>query len=309
MVNLLGGAQPDSHLRAAFVAKTIPMARVHLYGKGDARPGRKMGHVTVLASSARELEDRVKPLVDFIDRMQAEKENSPSLTPAVSRTETGNYVGKGSDLPSSQNPTLKNLPSRQTPLSTPLVAITMGSDSDRFVLADAIDVLDILQIPYFVTITSAHRTPELMTAFAKEAASRGFKVIIAAAGGAAHLPGMIAALTVLPVIGVPVKGKTLDGMDSLLSIVQMPVRLTLFYSRSGFTTDRDQNGCDVATVGINRSTNAALLAARMLALSDIQIRKRLCHYLESQTKSVTEKAERMERVGFEAYGSIESKSK
>ena len=120
---------------------------------------------------------------------------------------------------------LKDLPSSKTDSQTPLVAITMGSDSDRFVLADGIHVLQQLQIPYFVTITSAHRTPKWMTAFAEGAESKGFKVIIAAAGGAAHLPGMIAASTLLPVIGVPVKGKNSDGMDSLLSIVQMPVRL------------------------------------------------------------------------------------
>ena len=126
------------------------------------------------------------------------------------------------------------LPSGENDAETPLIAVTMGSDSDRSVLADGIHLLQQLQIPHFVTITSAHRTPKRMTTFAEEAASKGFKVIIAAAGGAAHLPGMIAASTELPVIGVPVKGRALDGIDSLLSIVQMPVRPTfLLFSSCG----------------------------------------------------------------------------
>ena len=166
----------------------------------------------------------------------------------------------------------------------PLVAITMGSDSDQSVLTAGVDLLKALKIPHMVTITSAHRTPERMFKFAREAASRGIKVIIAAAGGAAHLPGMIAAITTLPVIGIPVKGSVLDGNDSLLSIVQMP------------------RGCPVATVAINNSVNAAQLAVRILALDDVDIRKKLEVHLADQTTSVIEKAERMERVGFEAYG-------
>ena len=231
MVNLLGSAQGDSHLQAAYLAKTVPMAKVHLYGKEDARPGRKMGHVTVLASSAVELEERVKPLVDFIDRMRAESGTASVSAPIVNRTDAKRDLTAGSKSTSSDL-NMRNLPSSENDFKAPLVAITMGSDSDRLVLADGIHLLEQLQIPHFVTITSAHRTPKRMTTFAEEAASKGFKVIIAAAGGAAHLPGMIAASTELPVIGVPVKGRALDGMDSLLSIAQMPVRPTFFYPQT-----------------------------------------------------------------------------
>jgi phosphoribosylaminoimidazole carboxylase len=224
MINLLGDSQADSYLQTAYMAKSIPMARVHLYGKDGARPGRKMGHVTILANSAVELEERVKPLVDFIDQRRAEGESAPCPAPPLPRTETQQRLDSSSTpkpLPDSKAETSL---SNYIDSHAPLVAITMGSDSDRFVLADGIRLLEKLQIPHFVTITSAHRTPKRMTNFAEEAVSKGFKVIIAAAGGAAHLPGMIAASTELPVIGVPIKGQALDGMDSLLSIVQMPVR-------------------------------------------------------------------------------------
>lgn len=228
MVNLLGGAQADSHLQAAYLAKAVPMARVHLYGKEDARPGRKMGHVTVRASSAVEIEERTKQLVDCIDKTRAESEPASVSAPIISRMDAKRDLKPGSES-TAPNLNKRNLPSNNNDSQAPLVAITMGSDSDRLVLADGIHLLEKLQIPHFVTITSAHRTPKRMTIFAEEAASKGFKVIIAAAGGAAHLPGMIAASTELPVIGVPVKGRALDGMDSLLSIVQMPVRLSFSY--------------------------------------------------------------------------------
>ena len=208
MLNILGGAQRDSHLRAAREALTVPGARIHLYGKGDARPGRKMGHVTVTAESMKEAERSIAPLVDVIDRIRVER-HAPqqdsaekSATPPKS---SSNLVGNGNVL------------------GPPLVAITMGSDSDRHVLKAGRDLLEELKIPFSENITSAHRTPDRMTKFAREAASKGVKVIIAAAGGAAHLPGMIAAYTTLPVIGVPVKASHLDGLDSMLSVVQMPV--------------------------------------------------------------------------------------
>lgn len=207
MLNILGGAQTSSHLPAAQQALSIPGARLHLYGKGDARPGRKMGHVTVLASSMKAAEGRIDPLVKLMDRVRHERKN-----PNTARTiEPQPSVQKASRHDSSS-------------VKPPLVAITMGSDSDRFVLAPGINLLKELGIPHSVTITSAHRTPDRMFDFAKTAAANGIKVIIAAAGGAAHLPGMVAAISSLPVVGVPVKGSVLDGMDSLLSIAQMPVR-------------------------------------------------------------------------------------
>ena len=133
---------------------------------------------------------------------------------------------------------------------SPVVGIVMGSDSDLPTMEPAADVLRRLRVPHEVRVVSAHRTPHDMIAYGGEAADRGIKVIIAGAGGAAHLPGMLAAVTMLPVIGVPVKSSALDGLDSLLSIVQMP------------------RGVPVATVAIGNGRNAGLLAAQILALSD-----------------------------------------
>jgi 5-(carboxyamino)imidazole ribonucleotide mutase len=144
----------------------------------------------------------------------------------------------------------------------PLVGIIMGSVSDMETMAAARDMLEELQIPYEMHVISAHRTPEEMFEYAHHAARRGLKVIIAGAGGAAHLPGMTAAKTLLPVIGVPVQSKALNGLDSLLSIVQMP------------------KGVPVATVAIGNAANAALLAARILAVSDNTIEERLTAYTQ-----------------------------
>ena len=138
-------------------------------------------------------------------------------------------------------------------MSAPVVGVVMGSDSDLPVMQSAVDILGELGIGHEVRVTSAHRTPEEMIQYGKEAADRGIQVIIAGAGGAAHLPGMLASVTILPVIGVPVRTSALSGMDSLLSIVQMP------------------RGVPVATVAVDNATNAALLAARILALSDPEL--------------------------------------
>ena len=140
------------------------------------------------------------------------------------------------------------------------VAIIMGSDSDWPVMQAAADILDKFSIAYEAKVVSAHRTPQDMIEFAKSAVESGFSAVIAGAGGAAHLPGMVASCTTLPVIGVPVKLSSLDGMDSLLSIVQMP------------------RGVPVATVAINNSTNAALLAERMISISDSAVQQKLADY-------------------------------
>lgn len=155
--------------------------------------------------------------------------------------------------------------------STPVVGIIMGSDSDWPTMKDAADVLTEFAIPYEAQVVSAHRMPEDMITYGKQAASRGLRVIIAGAGGAAHLPGMIAAVTPLPVIGVPVPLKYLDGMDSLLSIVQMP------------------GGVPVATVSIGGAKNAGLLAARILGASDETIRGQLADYQEGLREVAIEK--------------------
>jgi 5-(carboxyamino)imidazole ribonucleotide mutase len=136
---------------------------------------------------------------------------------------------------------------------TPLVAVVMGSSSDLAVMRGAVDVLDRFGVAREVRVVSAHRTPDDMLAFGRDAASRGLRVIVAGAGGAAHLPGMLAAVTSLPVVGVPVALATLSGLDSLLSIVQMP------------------RGVPVATVAVNGAENAALLAVRILATSDTDL--------------------------------------
>lgn len=165
----------------------------------------------------------------------------------------------------------------------PLVVIIMGSDSDLPVMSEAAVILDEFQIPYELTIVSAHRTPERMFEFAKKAHTRGIKVIIAGAGGAAHLPGMVASLTPLPVIGVPVQTKTMSGLDSLYSIVQMPP------------------GIPVATVAINGAKNAGLLAAKILCSSDTKIMKRVISYMKELESTVLKKAEKLEKVGYKKY--------
>jgi 5-(carboxyamino)imidazole ribonucleotide mutase len=153
----------------------------------------------------------------------------------------------------------------------PLVSVVMGSDSDWSVMADAATALAEFGIPHEVEVVSAHRTPEKMIAFGKAAAARGIRVIIAGAGGAAHLPGMLASVTTLPVIGVPVALTRLDGMDSLLSIVQMPA------------------GVPVAAVSIGGARNAGLLAARILATSDSELATKLGAFAKSLEAVVAEK--------------------
>jgi 5-(carboxyamino)imidazole ribonucleotide mutase len=148
------------------------------------------------------------------------------------------------------------------------VAIIMGSDSDWPVMEEAAKVLDTFEISYSAEVVSAHRMPEEMFDFAKSAASKGYKVIIAGAGGAAHLPGMVASLTTLPVIGVPISLKNLDGMDSLLSIVQMPA------------------GVPVATVSIDGAKNAGILAARIIGAADNAVAKKV----EAQLATISEEA-------------------
>ena len=165
------------------------------------------------------------------------------------------------------------------------VAIIMGSDSDWPVMEDAAKVLDSFGISYTADVVSAHRMPLEMVEFAQSAETKGYKVIIAGAGGAAHLPGMVASLTSLPVIGVPVALKNLDGMDSLLSIVQMPA------------------GIPVATVGVGNAKNAGLLAARILGISDKEISEKVNAELakinlEAKEKGANLTSRRNQKTGF-----------
>jgi 5-(carboxyamino)imidazole ribonucleotide mutase len=163
------------------------------------------------------------------------------------------------------------------------VGIIMGSDSDLPVMKEAGKIFEEFGIEFELTIVSAHRTVKRMYEYAEKAHKRGIDVIIAGAGGAAHLPGMVAAITPLPVIGVPVKSRALKGIDSLLSIVQMP------------------GGVPVATVAINNAKNAGLLAISIIGNKDDEIRNKLIEYKRKMEKEVEEKARRVEEIGYEKY--------
>ncbi len=159
----------------------------------------------------------------------------------------------------------------------------MGSDSDLPVMKDAAKILDDFGLEYEITIVSAHRTPDRMYEYAKTAQQRGLKVIIAGAGGAAHLPGMVASITSLPVIGVPIKTSNLNGLDSLYSIVQMPA------------------GIPVATVAINGGTNAGILAAQILGSNDEEVYKKISEYKASLGEMVLQKANKLSETGYNDY--------
>jgi 5-(carboxyamino)imidazole ribonucleotide mutase len=167
--------------------------------------------------------------------------------------------------------------------TSPLISIIMGSDSDLPTMEKAIAVCVDFNVPYEVAIISAHRTPARMVDYARHAHQRGIKVIIAGAGGAAHLPGMVASLTPLPVIGVPVTTRQLQGVDSLYSIVQMP------------------RGIPVATVAIGNAQNAGLLAVQILAISDPQLQSQVEQYRQNLSQTVLDKQERLDKLGYQAY--------
>ncbi|AJU08705.1 BMC_2a_G0050430.mRNA.1.CDS.1 [Saccharomyces cerevisiae] len=250
MLNVLGDKHTkDKELETCKRALATPGSSVYLYGK-ESRPNRKVGHINIIASSMAECEQRL------------------------------NYITGRTDIP------IKISVAQKLDLEAmvkPLVGIIMGSDSDLPVMSAACAVLKDFGVPFEVTIVSAHRTPHRMSAYAISASKRGIKTIIAGAGGAAHLPGMVAAMTPLPVIGVPVKGSCLDGVDSLHSIVQMP------------------RGVPVATVAINNSTNAALLAVRLLGAYDSSYTTKMEQFLLKQEEEVLVKAQKLETVGYEAY--------
>lgn len=254
MLNILGDEkEKNKELQICKRALETPGSSVYLYGK-ESRPKRKMGHVNVVTSSMGECERRMSYII-------GKMKEPPKISAA---TKMVNEAEKA-----------------------PLVGVIMGSDSDLPVMSAACEILKQFEVPFEVTIVSAHRTPHRMSKYAIEASQRGLKAIIAGAGGAAHLPGMVAAMTALPVIGVPVKGSCLDGVDSLHSIVQMP------------------RGVPVATVAINNSTNAALLAIRLIGAFDASLHHKMQHFLLRQETDVLEKAAKLESEGYEKY----SKSK
>ena len=165
----------------------------------------------------------------------------------------------------------------------PKVGILMGSDSDLPIMKKAADTLESLGVEYEMTIISAHRMPDIFVDYASHAQERGIKVMIAGAGGAAHLPGMCAAMFDLPVIGIPIHTKSVGGVDSLYSIVQMP------------------SGIPVATVAIDGAVNAALLAAEMLAISDDELHQKLRDYRADMKQGVVDKADKLDKLGAKAY--------
>ena len=255
MLNVLGEAEGAEGVekadRLARAALGVPGAHLHWYGKEGVRKQRKIGHVTIVAKDLPTARRRLRAV-------QAVAAGDPSGAPAAELSGAG---------------------------PPPEVAVVMGSDSDLSVMGQAADVLEDFGVPCEVTVVSAHRTPERMVDFARNAHKRGVKVIIAGAGGAAHLPGMVAAMTPLPVVGVPVKpeGAHLDGVDSLLSIVQMP------------------RGVPVATVAIGNATNAGLLAVRMLGTADAEAREKMAAYQESMRDTVLAKADKLERQPWKEY--------
>lgn len=292
MINILGGANPGAHLRLVEQAKKLyakgTAVYPHLYGK-ESKPSRKIGHITLTSTvSIAELERFAQPLLQIADEIRQE------------RLQAASQALRPTDTPKTAAPSKKG--------ADALVLVTMGSDSDLPVLKAGIDILNQFGVPWTIDITSAHRTPAKMGQVATEAASKGIKVIIAAAGGAAHLPGMLAAYTPLPVIGVPVKATHLDGLDSLLSIVQMPVGFSDSLLGSQFPCLRNlkltfcpQRGVPTATVAINNSTNAALLAIRFLGAFIPDLHEKMRKYQLDMEKQVNDKADLLKEIDVQAY--------
>ncbi|KAG7664466.1 ADE2 [[Candida] subhashii] len=243
MLNVLGDKE-TANKELEICRRALETPHASVYLYGKTtRPERKMGHINIVSSSMEDADARLSYI-----------------------------LGDSESIPESLQPK-----------ETPSVGIIMGSDSDLPVMAVGARILKEFGVPFELTIVSAHRTPHRMSQYAIEAPKRGLKCIIAGAGGAAHLPGMVAAMTPLPVIGVPVKGSTLDGVDSLHSIVQMP------------------RGIPVATVAINNSTNAALLAIRILGAVDSKWMTAMDKYLLRMETEVLGKAEVLEDIGYEQY--------
>lgn len=326
MVNILGLADSDKDPQA--VAKTmapavaslsVPGATAHLYGKAGCRKGRKMGHITVVGQSDAQVRERLQPILDALEVATEAARNGSALlselTLSGQKAAAASVSGSGSfwsSLPTTSAHSASDFSHPQ-----PLVGVIMGSDSDLPVMLPAAQILKRFGVPFELTIVSAHRTPDRMGEYAKSAPARGLRAIIAGAGGAAHLPGMVAAQTALPVIGVPVKGSTLDGVDSLHSIVQMPVgrcfssllgsqqhilissSLPLCSIYISHPILSSQRGVPVATVAINNSTNAALLAIRILGASDRGYLLAMEEYMEEMEREVLGKVERLGELGWE----------
>ncbi|CDR99347.1 probable phosphoribosyl-5-aminoimidazole carboxylase [Sporisorium scitamineum] len=282
MINILGLADSDKDDEAvaktlvpAVVSLDVPGTTCHLYGKAGCRKGRKMGHITIVGQNDAQVRSRLRVVDEALDKATQLAQKGGKLRSELTLPGVVSALASASSTssPSHSAPSPKSAADFSHP--QPLVGIIMGSDSDLPVMMAAADILKKFDVPFELTIVSAHRTPDRMRTYARSAPARGLRAIIAGAGGAAHLPGMVAAQTALPVIGVPVKGSTLDGVDSLHSIVQMP------------------RGIPVATVAINNSTNAALLAVRILGAADPSYLDKMQKYMEDMENEVNGKIERL----------------
>ena len=278
MINILGladlGKDRDAlakTLAPAVRSLYIPGATVHLYGKAGCRPGRKMGHITIVGAYDAEVQARTDQVLAELELATRAAEDPQAQWDTAACAERARSTNDEATVPSAADFGAAN----------PLVGIIMGSDSDLGVMLPAAQVMKQFGVPFELTIVSAHRTPDRMRDYARGARGRGLRAIIAGAGGAAHLPGMVAAQTSLPVIGVPVKGSSLDGVDSLHSIVQMP------------------RGVPVATVAINSSMNAGLLAVRMLGGSIPAFAERMEAYMHEMEQGVYAKVERLRNEGWD----------
>lgn len=249
MINILGANSEtvQDTMSGLHTALTIPHTTVHWYGKHGCRSGRKVGHINVTANSYGELDFSLSKLL--------QNEQIP----------------------------LSILPKDAKLNSSPLVSIIMGSQSDLPSMQAAVIILKQFNIPYEVDIVSAHRTPDKLVSYSRSATTRGLQVIIAGAGGAAHLPGMVAAMTPLPVVGVPIKTSTLNGYDSLLSIVQMPP------------------GIPVATVAIGNAKNAGLLAVRILCGSRPELQLQMENYQREMKETVEDMSQKLVDLGSELF--------
>jgi phosphoribosylaminoimidazole carboxylase len=263
MINVLGkGGSSDEDIARTWAicmrSLSFPGASCHWYSKaGGVALGRKVGHITLTGSWMPTVLNNAAKLIDGSETSSS----SPFSSSDLGNSTVSSWV-KG---------------------RSPVVGIIMGSDSDLSVMSTAASTLEEFGVPYELTVVSAHRTPKRLFEYATSARKRGLRVIIAAAGGAAHLPGMVAAMTPLPVIGVPVPLKHLDGVDSLYSIVQMP------------------RGVPVATVAIGNSTNGALLAVRILGSYIPDLADAMERYQTKIEEEVMQKATRLESIGWKSY--------
>jgi phosphoribosylaminoimidazole carboxylase len=298
MLNILGlGTSMDAIakvrdlLNGSFSASptsSSARASVYFYQKYPWNENRKIGHINVTAETVQQCFDEILnwPNSDEIIALQSETTNNRPLldwyksTKRVIMDVFGSEQSERSKIAFVDTPTYHSAPS---PSSSPIVGVIMGSDSDLPKMKAACEMLEKMKVPFEVSIVSAHRTPDRLVEYARSASERGLHVIIAGAGGAAHLPGMVASMTPIPVIGVPIQIEPLLGLDSMLSILQMPA------------------GIPVATVAINNSANAALLAIRILATTFSHYHSQMIEYQQNLESVVLKKAERLESMGWKEY--------